>query len=359
MSIGETQFGCLDLAGNGQWSKHVESKLRDLADKCGVELKLEQARQKSDLPDNLFSRQEFWQSWAKGGTNTILVVTPWLESPEKARLRREALQANICLQFMQPMPKPEEYRTYNIILGLLLKAKWQPVGLEPLDHPEAADLVIGFDAETNGDLHYGTSAFAVLGNGQSLGWELPEAQPGETLSEQAVLRTVTHIISRFRKIKKCSPKRILLLRDGFIQSDEFEAVIGELGKINISVDLLEVLKSGVGRMAVFPYQSEYLEDPQPGTAILADDDTFKIVTSKAIAGGSARPLRIVRVRGNASLEILARQIDRLAMLNPASAYAYSRLPYVIHFADRMAKEVQRLGDTSCLHQLDREKIFFA
>ncbi len=46
------------------------------------------------------------------------------------------------------------------------------------------------------------------------------------------------------------------------------------------------------------------------------------------------------------------------MLNPASAYAYSRLPYVIHFADKMAKTVQRIGELGILHGVDRHKIFF-
>ena len=46
------------------------------------------------------------------------------------------------------------------------------------------------------------------------------------------------------------------------------------------------------------------------------------------------------------------------MLNPGSGYAFSRLPYVIHFADKMAKEIQRIGEVSILHGVDRENIFF-
>ena len=40
--------------------------------------------------------------------------------------------------------------------------------------------------------------------------------------------------------------------------------------------------------------------------------TFRIVTSIAKAGGSARPLHIVRYFGDAPLELLARQVDRLS-----------------------------------------------
>ena len=359
-SMGEQKFGCLDLAGNGQWSKFIQDKLEYVAKKSGVNIELEAPQKKSDLPDNVFTRQQFWSNWADRGTQTILVISPWLQNSEKARLNKEALEANIALQFMQPMFREEEYRTANIILGLLLKARWQPVGLEPLQDEYAAEIVIGFDAGTNGNLYYGTSAFAILANGQSLGWELPEAQPGEKISSEAIIRTVTNIITRFQKIENRLPRRILMLRDGIVQCEEFEDVVAALLDNQIAVDLLGVRKSGAGRMAILPYQSESLIDALPGTAILSTDDkTFRIVTSEAKAGGSARPLKVVRDFGDAPLEILAKQIDRLSMLNPASAYTYSRLPYVIHFADKMAKTVQRLGELGILHGVDRQKIFFA
>ena len=288
-----------------------------------------------------------------------MVVSSWLENTVKAQYQREALEANIALQFMQPMFKVEEYRIANIILGLLLKAKWQPVGLEVLQDEFASEIVIGFDAGTNRKMYYGTSAFAILANGQSLGWELPEAQPGEKLSGLAVWRTVSNIITRFQTIENRLPKRILLLRDGIVQVDEFEDTVSKLAQEKIAVDLLGVRKSGAGRMAILPYQSETFTDASPGTAILSSDsNTFRIITSEAKAGGSARPLQVVRDRGTAPLEVLARQVDRLCMLNPASAYAYSRLPYVIHFADKMAKVVQRIGSVSFLQGVDRQKIFF-
>lgn len=357
---GEKQFGCLDLTGNGHWSEFISNKLEDVAKRSGVDILLEPAKKTNDLPDSLLTRKQFWQDWSDRGTHTVLVVTPWLQNSAKARLQREALKANIALQFMQPMPTREDYRTVNIILGLLLKAKWQPVGLEPLQDEYAAEIVIGFDAGTNRNLYYGTSAFAILANGQSLGWELPEAQPGEKLNGQAVLRTVANIINRFQRIENRLPKRVLLLRDGFVQCDEFEETVAVLFKENIAVDLLGIRKSGAGRMAILSYQSKHLIDAKPGTAILSKDgNTFRIVTSQAIAGGSARPLQVVRDSGDAPLETLAKQVDRLCLLNPASGYSFSRLPYVIHFADKMAKTVQRIGEVGILQGVDRQKIFFA
>lgn len=358
-STGEKQFGCLDLTGNGGWSKFISDKLESVANKSQVDILLESAKKKADLPDSSLIRKQFWQSWANEGTQTILVVTPWLKNIVKSQFQQEALEANIALQFMQPMFKEEEYRIANIVLGLLLKAKWQPVGLEAIQDEYAAEVVIGFDAGTNRQMYYGTSAFAILANGKNLGWEIPEAQRGEKLSGQVVWRTVSNIITRFYDQENRMPKRILLLRDGLVQADEFLDTVAELRQAKISVDVLSVRKSGAGRMGVLPYQSE-LVDASPGTAILStDSETFRIVTSQAKAGGSARPLQVVRDYGDAPLEILARQIDRLSMLNPASAYAYSRLPYVIHFADKMAKLVQRLGGVGVLQGVDRQKIICA
>ena len=358
-STGEQKFGCLDLTGNGQWSKFIQNKLEHVAKKSCIDIELEPAKNQKHLTDNIFTRKQFWQDWSDAGTNTVLVVSPWLKGNKKAQLQKEALEANIALQFMQPMYREEKYRIANIVLGLLLGAKWQPVGLESLQDKYAAEIVIGFDAGTNRNLYYGTSAFAILANGQNLGWELPEAQPGEKISSEAIIRNVSNIVTRFQKIENRLPRRILMLRDGIVQCEEFEDVVAFLLDSQIDIDLLSVRKSGAGRMAIKNESGEYT-DASPGTAILSTDDmTFRIVTSEAKAGGSARPLKVVRDFGDAPLEILAKQVDRLCMLNPASAYAYSRLPYVIHFADRMAKTIQRIRELGVLHGVDRQKIFFA
>lgn len=84
-----------------------------------------------------------------------------------------------------------------------------------------------------------------------------------------------------------------------------------------------------------------------------------LITSEARAGGSARPLKCVRDSGDAPLDVLAKQVYRLSLLHPASAFSSSRLPMVLHFADKMAKEIQRLGQIAILQGVDREKVFFA
>lgn len=348
----------MDLVGKGTWPEYIKNKLKQVAKTSGVDILLETPKTKADLPNGAFERKKFWKNWANQGTYTILVVSNWLGNDEKIQLRKEALEANIALQFMLPMPRVEQYRAKNIILGLLVKAKWQPVGLEPLKHEKAAELVIGFDAGTNRNLYYGTSAFAILANGQTLGWELPEAQPGETISGEAILRVVMNLVIRFQRLEERYPRRILILRDGFVQANEFEATVKALQEEDIAVDILSVRKSGAGRIAV-QHNNNYKDAP-PGTAVLSQDNkTFLLITSEARAGGSARPLKCVRDSGDAPLDVLAKQVYRLSLLHPASAFSSSRLPMVLHFADKMAKEIQRLGQIAILQGVDREKIFFA
>ena len=99
---GEQKLGCLDLTGNGNWSKFVSNKLESVATKSGVDILLETAKRTGDIPNSVFARKQFWQNWEREGTQTVLVITPWLENSKKVQIQREALEANIALQFMQP-----------------------------------------------------------------------------------------------------------------------------------------------------------------------------------------------------------------------------------------------------------------
>lgn len=125
----------------------------------------------------------------------------------------------------------------------------------------------------------------------------------------------------------------------------------------IAVDLVEVHKSGAGRMAILS-ENGYL-DAAPGVAVQFDENRFRLVTTRAKAGGSARPLEIVRLHGDARLGLLAIELFRLSQFHPASAFTPSRLPMPLHYADRMIKEVQRIGQLGVLHGVDRNKIFAA
>jgi Argonaute PAZ domain len=359
VKVGELKFGCLNLV-NDKYPRSVEKCLTEVAENSGAEIRLGKPLTSERLPKGDLDRQKFWHDWAqKAGVRTILVISPWLSNAHKKQIRVDALKAGIATQFMLPMTKDDPYKAMNVVLGLLAKAGWQAVRLEPLDHPQAADLVIGFDTGTNRKLYYGTSAFAVLADGQSLGWEIPDVQRGERFSGEAVWQTVSSLIIRFYNICDRYPKRVLLMRDGLVQDGEFDHTIAALKEKDIEVDLIGVRKSGAGRMGREVQQDEetVYRDAASGTVVfMPEERSFLLVTTDTRGMGSVRPLRVIHEYGNGPLEVLALQTYHLTKLHPASGYSTARLPWVLHLADKSSKEFQRIEQMSILQNLDREKL---
>ncbi|MGL5080673.1 MAG: argonaute PAZ domain-containing protein [Microcoleaceae cyanobacterium] len=362
VKVGETDFGCLNLLDDRhKYPDEVSKCIREVAQKSNAQINIDSYRTLNQLPEGSLDRQMFWQEWANKGINTVLVVMPRSPNKRKQQIRVEALQAGIATQFIVPQPKADAYKAMNVVLGLLCKAGWQPVRLEPLDHLEAADLIIGFDTGTNRELYYGTSAFAVLADGQSLGWELPDVQRGESFSGSGVWQTVSRLIIRFHQVCARYPKKLLLMRDGLVQEGEFEPTIKALQEKDIAVDIVGVRKSGAGRMGheVIQGQEVIYRDAQKGSVVFTPKErSFTLVTTQPVSRniGSVRPLRVVHEYGNTSLELLALQTYHLTQLHPASGFSSCRLPWVLHLADKSSKEFQRIGQISVLQNLNREKL---
>lgn len=360
--VGETSFGYLNLYNNQpQYPLEVHKCLLEIANKNNLQLSLDQCRVQSDYPQGDLDQQMFWQTWSSQRIKTVLVVMPWDFQFDKQKIRIQAIQAGIATQFMVPLPKADKYKALNVTLGLLCKAGWQPIQLEPVDHPEAADLIIGFDTGTNRELYYGTSAFAVLADGQSLGWELPDIQRGETFSGQAIWQTISKLIIKFYQVCQRYPNKLLLMRDGLVQEGEFQQTIELLKEKNIAVDIISVRKSGAGRMGQEFNENGQLvyRDAEIGSVIFQPSErSFIMVTSQPVSKtiGSVRPLRIVHEYGSTDLELLALQTYHLTQLHPASGFRSCRLPWVLHLADRSSKEFQRIGQISVLQNISREKL---
>lgn len=361
--VGETKFGCLNLYNERrQYPEEVRKCLLEIAKNSRAGIVIDSYKTDQDLPESELDQQMFWQNWSDEGIKTVLVVMPWSPNERKQKIRVQALQAGIATQFIVPKPKADQYKALNVVLGLLCKAGWQPIRLEPLDHLGSADLIIGFDTGTNRELYYGTSAFAVLADGQSLGWELPDVQRGETFSGKAIWQTVSKLVLKFHHSCKCYPQKLLLMRDGLVQEGEFQQTIEELAKKNIAVDVVGVRKSGAGRMGRQITQESggtAYRDAKIGTVIFTPKEkSFTLVTSQPInqTVGSVRPLRVVHEYGDTSLEMLALQTYHLSQLHPASGFRSCRLPWVLHLADRSSKEFQRIGQISILQNISREKL---
>jgi hypothetical protein len=358
--VGETTFGCLNLYDDRRrYPTEVRACLDDIARTSRCAMQLDSYRTLQDMPEGDLDQRMFWQHWANEGIKTVLVVMPWAAQASKQKIRVQALQAGIATQFMVPKPKADRNKALNVTLGLLCKAGWQPVRLEPTNHPAAADLIIGFDTGTNRELYYGTSAFAVLADGQSLGWELPDVQRGETFSGQAVWQTVSKLILKFYNVCNRYPRKILLMRDGLVQEGEFQQTIRALEEKAIAVDVVGVRKSGAGRMGRDGEGTTQYVDAQLGSVVfIPREQSFLLTSSRSISShlGSARPLKVVHDYGSTPLEVIALQTYHLTQLHPASGFQSCRLPWVLHLADRSSKEFQRIGQISILQSISREKL---
>lgn len=353
---GEENFGLLSLCTEERTCpREITDALNRLGQIHGKSLAIQSFRTRSQMGESDLARQQFWRAWANEGIQTILVMMP--RSSEKQRIRNEALRVGIATQFFIP-ENLNQYKARNIVLGLLCKAKWQPIHLQPPEDAARAELIIGFDTGTNRSLYFGTAAFAVLANGQSLGWELPTVQRGEKISGEAIWQTILKLIEKFLQYENRYPTKVLLLRDGLAREDEFRRTIDELTKEKIGVDILSVRKSGAGRLA--QEKNGKYAAAREGTVVF-EECSFILISSQPIKSGnrelgSARPLRVVHEYGDTDLKLLALQTYHLTQLHPGSAFSHARLPWVLHLAHRHSQEFARVEPLSSLEAFDRDKL---
>lgn len=353
-------IGCLHLdvkeGASHAFPEEIDLTLTKVARSSGVAITQKPA--KTNFPEDAWGQQDFLDKVKRTGVDVLLIVTKkWLGDSRKSQLRKQFLEAGLATQFFIPTQgSSAKFKAENVVLGLLSKAGWQTIALQNTESVESAELAIGFDAGDARGFRYGTCAFAVSASGHFLGWELPEAQRAETIPSQIIQSTVGRIIRTFQNQVGRLPKRVLLLRDGFVQDNEFVETLTSLQNKQIAVDLVEVRKNNIHRISVNK-NGDYQASIVGTTVIFEEDDTFLLVTTQARAGGSPRPLKCVRIHGDTPLSDLAKQIYHLSALHPASGFS-SRLPMPLHFADKMAKEIGKFGEVGVLHALPRNRLFF-
>lgn len=352
----DATVGLLVVEGKPEWPQALRKSLQDMARASGVRLRLADpiAVARGDLRGlDLASSLD---QLAQQEVAALLVQTPPLAWEERNRLKRASLQRTLPSQFFNP--PLAEHKLDNILLGLASKLGWRMVGLEG-EYP--AEVAVGFDAGVDGSrsLRYGGAACAVTADGGLLSWILPEAQRGERIHEDVVWGMVQEVLLRFRRLAGRWPRHVLLLRDGKTQRQEFTLALEELARKEIGYDLVSVRKSSGGR--VYPVEGGRLRDglyvPLPEEE---DKVSFLLLTAYPGEGrmkGTPRPLKVVHEEGPTPVEELARQIYHLSRLYPPSGYRFPSLPAPLHLADRLVREVGRVG-LSSLHGLDREKLFF-
>ncbi|SDF04754.1 Piwi domain-containing protein [Thermus arciformis] len=292
----------------------------------------------------------------EAGVDALLVQTPPLSPEERNRLKRACLQRGLPSQFFNP--PLEGHKLDNVLLGLVSKLGWRVMAL---DGAYPAELAVGFDAGADGSrsLRYGGAACAVTADGGLLSWLLPEAQRGERIHGEVVWGMLQEALVAFQRGAGRWPRHVLLLRDGKTQREEFTLALRELAKAGIGYDLVSVRKSGGGR--IYPKEGERLRDGLYVPLPEAEGKTaFLLLTAYPGEGrmrATPRPLKVVHEEGSTPVRELARQLYHLSRLYPPSGYRFPSLPAPLHLADRLVREVGRVG-LSSLQGLGREKLFF-
>lgn len=321
------------------------------------------------LPGDEAAWRGFFQDLVREGLRAALVVLPpgdprrkrFLSDEGYVRLKDPAHRAGLSLQLLRREEGEDPHRRANALLGLLLKAGWIPVTLAEPRGGYPADLVVGFDAGGGKGFRYGGISFAFLGDGAPLGWALPEAQEGERFSGESLRRSLEEILHRFQERMGRPPRRVLLLRDGFVQREEFAQALEALSARGIPYDLFSVRKNTGWRLA-WAREKDAWRSLSGVLLPLEERETWLLVTADRVKGGrggrnSPRPLLLKREAGDGPLEGLLLQIFHLSQLHPGSANHYPRLPIPLHLADRLAEAANRFG-VSGLRHIPEDRIFF-
>ncbi|MGQ9511571.1 MAG: argonaute PAZ domain-containing protein [Thermaceae bacterium] len=286
------------------------------------------------LEDELGFRKEL-RKLKNAGFSALLVLTPHLSPGGRNRLKSLSLAEGFPTQLLNtPVGEMDRFRIANALLGLLAKVGAQPVALKG-EYP--AELAVGFDAGGRESLRFGGAACAVGKEGGVLAWSLPEAQPGERIPEEVVWDLLQETLMAFVDSMQRMPKKVLLLRDGKVPKGEFNKALEELRKRGVAYDLVSVRKTGGGR--IYPTKGRLAD----GLFLPLEGEEFLLLTVHREGRGTPRPLKLIREEGETPIPELARQIYHLTRLHPASGFLFPRLPVPLHLADRLVKEVGRLG----------------
>lgn len=342
----ETALALLRLDGAQGWPEFLRRALLQAFGAGGASLRLHTLHAH---PSQGLAFREALRKAKEKGVQAVLVLTPPMAWEDRNRLKALLLREGLPSQILNvPLREEERHRWENALLGLLAKAGLQVVALSGA-YP--AELAVGFDAGGRESFRFGGAACAVGGDGGHLLWTLPEAQAGERIPQEVVWDLLEETLWAFRRKAGRLPSRVLLLRDGRVPQDEFALALEALAREGIAYDLVSVRKSGGGR--VYPVQGRLAD----GLYVPLEDRTFLLLTVHRDFRGTPRPLKLVHEAGDTPLEALAHQIFHLTRLYPASGFAFPRLPAPLHLADRLVKEVGRLGIRH-LKEVDREKLFF-
>jgi hypothetical protein len=178
-----------------------------------------------------------------------------------------------------------------------------------------------------------------------------EPQTGETISEDAIRRTIKGIIHRNKSENNELPSRILMMRDGNTPRKELKSVkkiVSEYAEMGIDICWISVRKSGVPRLLNFIDDKVVNELPLKGHWMAYDTNSAWMWTTGApelkqarpgIPQGSSFTIECDFSDNPLSIELTAKLLICHAHASQMQPWNSTRLPFVHHLSDKMAKSM--------------------
>jgi hypothetical protein len=180
-----------------------------------------------------------------------------------------------------------------------------------------------------------------------------EPQTGETISESSLRRMFRKMVEDYKSKEDVNPKRILFVRDGNTPPAEYQSmkkVIEEYrGEMGIDFCWLSVRKQGCPRLLLFDENSEVVDRlPTKGHWLSWSDDSAWIwpTGSPNLKVGLPGIPQGINFNITENFDSDPLSIDEISKLlichshaSQSQPYNSTRLPFVMHLADRQAKSM--------------------
>jgi len=178
-----------------------------------------------------------------------------------------------------------------------------------------------------------------------------EPQPGEEMSERTVRDLFKNQITKYESETGTTPKRIMVLRDGFSSMSELETVkliSSEYILIGIDILWVTIQKTGVPRL--LNYDEYSVSDVLPiarSFMVTSDSSAWCWTTGKGAGSFPGIPRGFgFKVEKNfnqnpVAMDLLSSILISQAKTSQVNPYSNTRLPFTLHLADKMAKALAR------------------
>lgn len=211
------------------------------------------------------------------------------------------------------------------------------------------DVVSALDVGREG-ANKSVTAFAVSITGEGRLWgTAPRAEPqrGENISESALRRMVSKLRRQIEEVLQSESSRVLIIRDGNTPVEEkeiVEEIIEEYRSLGMDICWISLRKSGVPRLLNFEGKKVQDELPVKGQWMKTGEGSAWIWSTGApmrsipgIPQGIGFDIEFNFASDPLSIEDASRLLIAHAHASQMTPWSSTRLPFVHHLADKMAK----------------------